>query len=77
MKRNSDYFLNTKDYYLDLANEGKKFYKDFAKYLSKNIQEVDDLRKLLDPKKIIAVMVYEFWYDAYNKNPSNAINRIR
>jgi hypothetical protein len=74
---NSNYFLNTRDYYLDLANEGKKFYKDFAKFLSDNIQEVDDLRKLLDPKKIIAKMVYEFWYDAYNKDPSNAINRIR
>jgi SNF2 family DNA or RNA helicase len=74
---NSDYFLNTRDYYLDLVNEGKKFYKDFAKFLRNNIQEVDDLRKLLDAKKIIATMVYQFWYYTYNIDPSNVINRIK
>jgi hypothetical protein len=74
---NSDYYLNTRDYYLDLANQGKKFYKDFAKFLRNNIQEVDDLGKILDAKKITATMVYQFWYYIYNIDPLNVINRIR
>jgi hypothetical protein len=56
---------------------GKKLYKDFAKFLSNNMDLVDDLRKLLDPKNVSARNVYEFWYGQYIKDTSNPINRIR
>jgi hypothetical protein len=74
---NTDYFFNTRDYHEDLAKQGKKFYRDFAKYLSRNIQEADDLKKILDAKKNTARLIYEFWYDEYIKNPGNAILRIK
>jgi hypothetical protein len=38
---------------------------------------VEDLRKLLDSKNIMARMIYEFWYNEYSKDISNVINRIR
>jgi hypothetical protein len=74
---NTDYFFNTRDYHLDLAKQGKKFYKDFAKYLSRNISEVDDLKKILYGEKNKARLIYEFWYNEYNNNPDNAIFRIK
>jgi hypothetical protein len=74
---NSDYFFNTRDYYVDLANQGKKFYKDFTKFLSHNIHEVDDLRMIIDSEKTKAKSIYDICYIIYNLDPSNAINRIR
>jgi hypothetical protein len=63
--KNSDYFLNTRDYHIDLAKESKKFYKDFAKFLSNNLDQVEELRKLLDSKYISARSAFEFWSGVY------------
>jgi hypothetical protein len=37
MDHDLDYFFTTKDYYLDLAKGGKKFYKDFAEFVRNNM----------------------------------------
>jgi hypothetical protein len=74
---NSDYFLNTRDYYVDLAKHGKDFYKDFAKFLSHNIDEVYNLRMIIDSEKTKANSSYDISYIIYSLDPSNAINRIR
>jgi hypothetical protein len=72
----SDYFFNTKDYYRDLANKGKEFYEDFCKYLSHNIDEIEELRQIIDDEKFRVTAGYEYFSEGYIKNPTQN-NRIR
>jgi hypothetical protein len=75
---NIDYFLNTRDYYVDLAkNKGKKFYKDLTKFLSDNIDELDNLRMIINFEITNARLIFEFWYGEYFSNPLNPMFRIR
>jgi hypothetical protein len=67
-------FFTSRDFYEDLAEGGKKFYKKFVHYLRDNIDKVEEIKSYLLPSIKRITSNLEFWVslvrlgnDEYNR----------